>query len=145
VKLGQPVVVDNIPGRGGNNGTAAAAGPLPMVIPCCWAPSGRWRCIRSPTPGLPFDAEKNFAPVALLESSPILLVANPAVKASSVPQLIAFAQEQPGQLTYASNGDGSPEEVAGELFKRRAHTEIVTSALTAPDRREKRSSQAEPI
>ena len=123
-ELGQQVIVDNIPGRGGNNGTAAAAVAAADGYTLLLGSIGPLAVHPFTYTRLPFDPEKNFSPIALLESSPILLVANPGVKASSVNQLIAFAKEQPGQLTYASNGDGSPEEVAGELFKRRTHTEI---------------------
>jgi tripartite-type tricarboxylate transporter receptor subunit TctC len=63
-------------------------------------------------------------PIALLESSPIVLVASPTVAASSAPELIDLARAKPGVLSYASNGNGSPEQVAGELFKKRLQLEI---------------------
>ena len=107
-RLGQPVIVDNIPGAGGDNGTAAAAiapadgytlllgsvGPL-AVHPFTYSK-------------LAFNAETNFVPVSLLESSPILLVAAPSVQASSAKQLIADARDKPGMFSYASNGNGEP-------------------------------------
>jgi tripartite-type tricarboxylate transporter receptor subunit TctC len=73
---------------------------------------------------LAFDPERNFVPIALLESSPILLVASPTVSTSSAMELIDFARANPGILSYASNGNGSPEHVAGELFKKRLQLEI---------------------
>ena len=122
--LRQPVVVDNIPGAGGNVGTAAAArapsdgytlllgstGPL-AVHPFTYA-------------ALPFDPARDFAPVALLESSPVVLVVHPTVPASSLSELIALAKARPWQLTFASNGNGSPEEIAGALFNKRAGVNI---------------------
>jgi tripartite-type tricarboxylate transporter receptor subunit TctC len=73
---------------------------------------------------LAFRPDRDFAPVALLESSPIVLVAATQVQATSVSDLISAARANPGKFTYASNGNGSPEEVAGELFKRRLHLDI---------------------
>jgi tripartite-type tricarboxylate transporter receptor subunit TctC len=123
-KLGQPVIVDNIPGAGGNNGTAAAAVASPDGYTLLLGSIGPLAVHQYTYSSLPFDPEKNFVPVALLESSPILLVASQAVQASSATQLIALAKAKPESLSYASNGNGSPEEVAGELFKKRANVEI---------------------
>jgi tripartite-type tricarboxylate transporter receptor subunit TctC len=123
-RLGQRVVVDNIPGAGGNAGTAAAArapsdgytlllgstGPL-AVHPFTYA-------------ALPYDPAADFAPVALLESSPIVLVVHPSVPASSLSELIALAQARPWELTFASNGNGSPEQIAGALFSKRVGVNI---------------------
>jgi tripartite-type tricarboxylate transporter receptor subunit TctC len=122
--LGQTVVIDNIPGAGGNNGTSAAAkapadgytlllgsvGPL-AVHPFTYAK-------------LAFKPKEDFAPIALLESSPILLVAGTDVQATSAAELINTARANPGQLSYASNGNGSPEQIAGELFKNRLGVNI---------------------
>jgi len=122
--LGQQVIIDNIPGAGGNNGTAAASkaaadgytlllgsvGPL-VVHPFTYEK-------------LAFRAATDFEPIALLESSPILLVAGNSVDAASAGELIADARSSPGKFSYASNGNGSPEEVAGEVFKKRLGLDI---------------------
>jgi tripartite-type tricarboxylate transporter receptor subunit TctC len=122
--LHQPVVVDNLPGRGGNIGTAAAAvapadgytlllgsvGPL-AVHPFTYV-------------SLPFDPIKNFVPIALLESSPMLIVASATAQVASASELITRARAEPGMLSFASNGNGSPEHVAGELFKKRLKLDI---------------------
>ena len=122
--LGQSVIVDNIPGAGGNNGTAAAARATPDGYTLLLGSVGPLAVHQFTYTALSFDPKKDFAPVALLESSPILLVASPAVQASSATDLIALARDKPGMLSYASNGNGSPEQVAGELFKKRLKLEI---------------------
>jgi len=122
-QLGQPVIVDNIPGAGGNNGTAVAAVAKADGYTLLLGSIGPLAVHQFTYSALAFDPDKNFTPVAMLESSPILLVAN-GVDASSAAQLIALAKAKPEALTYASNGNGSPEQVAGELFKKRAQVEI---------------------
>ncbi len=123
-KLGQQVIVDNVPGAGGNRGTAVAAVAAPDGYTLLLGSIGPLAVHQFTYSRLAFDPEKNFTPIALLESSPILLVAFPGAEVSSVPQLIMLARAKPDTLSYASNGDGSPEEVAGEIFKKKAGVEI---------------------
>jgi tripartite-type tricarboxylate transporter receptor subunit TctC len=123
-KLGQDVIVENIPGAGGNKGTAVAASANPDGYTLLLGSLGPLAVHPFTYSALAFDPERNFVPIALLESSPILLVASRAVSASSAIELIDFARANPGFLSYASNGDGSPEHVAGELFKKRLRLEI---------------------
>jgi tripartite-type tricarboxylate transporter receptor subunit TctC len=123
-RLGQPVRVDNIPGAGGNKGTAAAASATPDGYTLLLGSVGPLAVHPFTYAALPYDTEKDFIPIALLESSPILLVEAPAVPASSATELIGLARTNPGMLSYASNGNGSPEHVAGELFKKRLKLEI---------------------
>jgi tripartite-type tricarboxylate transporter receptor subunit TctC len=122
--LGQRVIVDNIPGAGGNNGTAAAAMARPDGYTLLLGSVGPLAVHPFTYAQLAYDAEKNFLPISMLESSPILLVANPGVDAKTGAQLISLAQTNPELLSYASNGNGSPEQVAGELFKKRARVEL---------------------
>ncbi|HEY1726440.1 MAG TPA: tripartite tricarboxylate transporter substrate-binding protein [Steroidobacteraceae bacterium] len=122
--LGQQVIVDNIPGKGGNNGTAAAAGAAPDGYTLLLGSIGPLAVHQYTYSSLPYDPDKNFVPIALLESSPLLLVTSLDVQASSAAELIGLARSQPGQLSYASNGNGSPEQVAGEVFKRRLDVDI---------------------
>jgi tripartite-type tricarboxylate transporter receptor subunit TctC len=123
-RLGQPVIVDNIPGVGGNNGTAAAAIASPDGYTLLLGSVGPLAVHPYTYASLAFNAEKDFVPISLLESSPILLVENQGVQASSAAQLIALARARPDSLSYASNGNGSPEEVAGEIFRKRANVAI---------------------
>lgn len=76
-------------------------------------------------PKMPFDAERDFAPVALLGSSPFVLVVHPSIPAKSVKELIALARAHPGKLNYSSAGNGSNLHVAAELFKNLTGTSIV--------------------
>jgi len=123
-RLGQAVIVENIPGAGGNKGTAVAATANADGYTLLLGSLGPLAVHQFTYSALAFDPESNFLPVALLESSPILLVASPTVSASSAMDLIDFARANPGILSYASNGNGSPEHVAGELFKKRLKLEI---------------------
>ncbi|HEV7820661.1 MAG TPA: tripartite tricarboxylate transporter substrate-binding protein, partial [Burkholderiales bacterium] len=66
---------------------------------------------------LPYDSIKDFAPVTLFASSPLLLVAHPSLPAKSVPELIALAKARPAQITYGSAGNGSPTHVGMEVFR----------------------------
>jgi tripartite-type tricarboxylate transporter receptor subunit TctC len=122
--LGQPVEVSNIPGSGGNNGTAAAARAAPDGYTLLLGSVGPLAVHQSTYATLSFAPERDFVPIALLESSPILLVASPTIRASSGLELIELARSKPGTLSYASNGNGSPEQVAGELFKTRLKLDI---------------------
>jgi len=122
--LGQSVTVDNIPGAGGNNGTGVAAKAAPDGYTLLLGSTGP-QCVHQFTyQSLPFAPAKDFVPISLLESSPLVLVVNPGVQATSLQQLIALARAEPGKLTFASNGNGSPEHVAGELFSKRAGVDI---------------------
>lgn len=123
-RLGQEVLIDNVPGKGGNNGTALAARAAPDGYTLLLGSIGPLVVHPFTYAALPFDAEHDFVPIALLESSPILLVAAMGVPASSASELVSLARSKPGTLTYASNGNGSPEEVAGELFKRRLNIDV---------------------
>ena len=77
------------------------------------------------TKGLPFDPAKDFAPIALFGTAPIVLMVNPGVPANNVKELIALAQKQPGKLHFASAGPGSTNHLSGELFKSMAKIDIA--------------------
>ena len=124
---GQPVIVDNRPGGAGNLGVEIAAKAVPdgytLVIPITSFPINP-----SLYSKLPFDTVRDFAPVTLVASAPLLLVVNPGVQANSVKELIAIAKARPGQLNYANSGSGTTAHLAGELFKRMAGVDIVSIA-----------------
>ena len=99
-RLGQPFVVDNRPGAGGNIGTdlvakAPADGYTVLVTPSSLA------IAPSLYPNLSWDPVKDFAPVVLVASTPNILVVHPSVTANSVRELVALAKSKPGQLNYA--------------------------------------------
>jgi tripartite-type tricarboxylate transporter receptor subunit TctC len=121
-QLGQQVMVDNVPGRGGNNGTAVAAKAAPDGYTLLLGSIGPLAVHPYTYRNLPFDPEHDFVPIALLESSPILLVASARSSVSTAADVLGA---KPGSLSYASNGAGSPEQVAGELFKVRSKVDIA--------------------
>lgn len=123
-RLAQPFVIDNRPGAGGNIGTDLVAkapgdGYTMLVTPSSLA------IAPSLYPALSWDPVKDFAPVVLVASTPNILVVHPSVTATSVQELVALAKTKPGQLNYASGGNGATNHLAGELFKRMTGTEIV--------------------
>ena len=116
-QLGQTVTVDNKPGAGGNIGGTEAARSTPDGYTIFMTTSG----INAINPALyskmPFDPNKDLAPVATLVSLNNVLVLHPSVKANSVAEVIALAKSQPGKITYASSGNGTSIHMSGEMFK----------------------------
>ncbi|MFL4970148.1 MAG: Bug family tripartite tricarboxylate transporter substrate binding protein [Xanthobacteraceae bacterium] len=124
--LGQQVIVENRAGAGGNTGADSVAkaeadgytllftAPGPLVINQTLY-----------TKGLPFDPTRDFAPVALFAVAPIVLMVHPGVAAQNVQELIALAKAQPGNISFASAGNGSTNHLAGEMFKSMAKIDIV--------------------
>jgi tripartite-type tricarboxylate transporter receptor subunit TctC len=121
---GQSVIIDNRPGAAGNLGVEIVAKAQPdgytLVMPITSFPINP-----SLYSKLPFDTVKDFTPVVLAASAPLLLVVNPSVPAQSVKDLIALAKAKPGAMNYANSGSGTTAHLAGELFKRMAGVEIV--------------------
>ncbi|MFG6467354.1 Bug family tripartite tricarboxylate transporter substrate binding protein [Roseateles sp. BYS87W] len=126
--LGQPVTVDNRPGANGNIGSAEVAG----------ASDGHTLLMGSVgthvinpllSSRLPYDPVKDFAPVCLVGTVPLVLVMNPGSAQSlgvrSVAELVHAATGQPGRLNMASGGNGSPTHLAGELFRRLTHASLL--------------------
>jgi len=115
-RLEQKVVIENRAGADGIVGSDAVAKASPDGYTLLLATSAH--VIHPGTYiSLPFDTETAFAPVALLLTSQYLLVVNPSLPVDSVEELIAYAKNYPGKLTYASGGLGGPTQMAFELFK----------------------------
>ena len=114
--LGRSFFVENIPGGGGNiaMGIAARSTPDGYTI---LAASGSFVTNPSLFAKIPYDPYTDFSPVTLLCSSTHALVVHPSVPAQNLAELIALAKAEPGRLSYASAGRGTPANLAGELFK----------------------------
>lgn len=122
---GQPVIVDNRPGATGIIGTKLAAQAPADGYTLLMVASATMAINPSVFRKLPYDPLKDFAPIMLFVDAPILLVAHPSVRAQSVKELIALAKAQPGELSFASAGNGSSQHLAGELFKSMAGIDIT--------------------
>jgi tripartite-type tricarboxylate transporter receptor subunit TctC len=115
IALGQQVIVDNRPGASGMIGAeqvvkAAPDGYTLLTVPITYAVTP------SVYPKMPYDAEKDLAPVALVAASPFILVVHPTLPVKTVKELIALAKSRPGQINYASASTGGMPHLAGELF-----------------------------
>jgi tripartite-type tricarboxylate transporter receptor subunit TctC len=123
-KWGQPVVIDNRPGAGGNLGSEIAAkqpadgytiffGTVANAISASYYSK------------LNYDYLKDFTPITLVATTPLVLVANNNVPAKSVKELIAYAKANPGTINFGSGGVGTSNHLAGEMFKKNTGTDMA--------------------
>ena len=122
-RLGQQVVVDNRPGASGIIGITLAVNAQPDGHTLIMA-AGSWGTI-STLYKLPFDLQKDLAPVAFIGTSPYVLVVQPQLPVKTVAELIAYAKANPGKLNYAGSTPGSLQRLAGELLKRTAGIDML--------------------
>lgn len=123
--LGQQIVMDNRPGAGGMIGTEAAAKALPDGYTLLWGGPGSLTILPHFHKHIAFDPLKDFAPISLVLTSPMLLLSNPTVPVKGVPDLIALARKQPDKLNYASFGVGNVNHLAMERFKSMAGIKVT--------------------
>ena len=123
--IGQQVVVDNRPGAGGTVGVSIAAQAAPDGYTLLLGSVGMLAHNPALKPDLPYSPLRDFTPVTLLVTSPMLLAVNPALPVKSVGELVALARSSPGKYSYASAGSGSSLHMTAELFLRTAGVEML--------------------
>jgi len=123
--LGQQVLIDNRGGAGGTLGTHVAAQATPDGYTMLMGTSASMSINPALQPKLPYDPNRDFAPVTMLVINPQVLVVHPSSPFRSVKELIAHAKSNPGKLNYASPGIGSPNHLGTELFQSMANIEMV--------------------
>ncbi|MDB5883519.1 MAG: hypothetical protein JWP43_3397 [Ramlibacter sp.] len=123
--LGQPVIIDNRAGAGGTIGADLVAKAKPDGYTLLLGSVSNIAMAPSQYKALPYDPVKDFTPVALLASAPNILVVNPSLPVKSVKDLIALAKQKPGQLSYASAGNGTSNHLTVELLKVLADIDLV--------------------
>jgi tripartite-type tricarboxylate transporter receptor subunit TctC len=122
-RLGQPVIVDNRPGATSNIGAEIVARAAPDGYTLFMA-TVSLAISPSVYPALTFKVPQDFTPVSMVASVPLILVVHASLPVKTVQDLIRVAKERPGQLNYASVGNGSPQHLAGELFKLRTGADL---------------------
>lgn len=124
-RLGKPVVVESRSGAGGRIGAGAVARAKPDGHTLLLVDSFTLVLDAILHRNLGFDPQHDFAPVTLIAEMPLLLVASPSLGVKHVSELLALARREPGHLTYASSGPGSPGHLAGEMLKASAKIDLV--------------------
>lgn len=122
-KWGQPVVIENRPGAGGNLGSALAASAPPDGYTIFFGTVANAISATLYTK-LNYDYLKDFVPITLVAATPLVLVANNELPVKDVPELVAHAKSHPGTLNFGSGGVGTSNHLAGELFKTASGTDL---------------------
>ena len=116
-ELGQPVVIDNRPGAGGVLGSDVVAKAAPDGYTMIVGNAGSHGVNAGIYAKLPYDVVRDFVPVAMICTTPNVMVVSPGLKVASVGDFIAYAKANPGKVNYASGGVGSSAHLSAELFK----------------------------
>lgn len=122
---GQPVVVDNRAGAGGTVGADYVAKSAPDGYTLLMGVTGSNAIANALYPKLPYDVVKDFAPVSLVVSSPLVLVRNPGFAGKTVAEVVAMAKAKPGSISYGSPGNGTSMHLTGEMFKLSAKVSML--------------------
>lgn len=123
--LGQPLVIDNRPGAGGNIGTAAVAKAEPDGYTLLFTIQGPLVTAPLLARKLPYDPVRDLQPIGLVATSPNVLVVDPKLGANTLADFVRIAKEKKGQLNYGSVGNGSAAHLAMESFKSRAGIDLT--------------------
>ena len=123
--LGQPVVIENRAGAGGNIGADVVAKSAPDGYTLLMATTGVMAINNALYKSMTYDAAKDFEPVIFIASITNVLIVPPELPARNVAELIALAKSQPGKLSFASSGAGSSTHMSAELFKSLTGTNIL--------------------
>jgi tripartite-type tricarboxylate transporter receptor subunit TctC len=115
--LRQPIVIENRPAAGGIVAMEMTAKAAPDGYTLIVAGSGPLASFQYLYRKLPYDSERDFVPISLMQVLPAVLTVHPSLGANSVQELIAMAKARPGEITFASQGNGTFVHLAGELFK----------------------------
>lgn len=123
--LGQPAIVENRPGAGGTIGSEAVAKAPPDGYTLLMGVTGTHGIAVSLYPNLPYDPLKNFAPISLVVSAPLVLVTGPSLPVKDVAGFVAFARAHPGEVTFSSPGNGTSMHLTGEMFNLASHSQLL--------------------
>jgi tripartite-type tricarboxylate transporter receptor subunit TctC len=124
-KLGQPLVLDNRPGAGGNIGLTVVAKAAPDGYTLGVGAAGGLTANPSLYPQMPFDVAKDFAPITMLASIPFVIVGHPSMPADTLQQVIALAKAQPGKYAIGHGGNGTAMHLSTALFMQMADIQLV--------------------
>ena len=124
-KLGQPLVIDNRAGAGGNIGFSVLAKAAPDGYTLGVGAAGVLSANSSLYPLMPFDVAKDFVPITMLASIPFVLVGHPSVAANNIQQLIALTKSQPGKLSIGHGGNGTAMHLSAALFTQMADIKLI--------------------
>jgi tripartite-type tricarboxylate transporter receptor subunit TctC len=124
-KTGQQFIVDNRAGAGGNIGGGAAAKAAPDGYTFLFGTPGPIATNKLMYKNLPFDSEKDFAPVILAAKSPLIVVAHPSTPAKDLKELIAYAKANPGKLNAGNPGNGTLGHITSELLQQNTGTKMT--------------------
>lgn len=124
-RLGQSVVIENLGGAGGTIGAAKVVKAEADGYTLLMGSGSEVSIARLTNPAVRYDGEKDLAPVTFVGTQPMVLVGKPGLPAKNAAELITLARAQPGKLSYASSGVGTPLNLAGELIKQQGKVEIT--------------------
>ena len=124
-KLGQPLVIDNRPGAGGNIGLSVVAKAAPDGYVLGVGAAGGLTANVRLYPQMPFDVAKDFQPITMLAAIPFVLVGHPSVPADNIQQLIAYAKSQAGKVSIGHGGNGTAMHLSTALFTQMADLKLI--------------------